>query len=74
MYENVLLNAAIHACMRVPADNYRVPGKARDGYWIHSARFMGRYLFKGLTIKVWVESIPTSILKGAVWKHPCGAD
>ena len=63
----------MHACMRVPSDNYRVPAKAWDGHWIHSARSMGRYLFKGLTIKVGVESIPTLILKGFVWKHPCGA-
>ena len=37
IYENVLLNSAINACVSVPADNYRVPAKARDGYWIHSA-------------------------------------
>ena len=67
----------MHSCMHTrvshAAENYRVPAKAWDGYWIHSARSMGRYLFKGLIIKVGVESIPTSILKGVVQKHPCGA-
>ena len=56
----------MHTRVSHAADNYRVSAKARDGYWIHSARSMGRYLFKGLITKVGVESILTDTARGCV--------